>query len=106
MVGSASIDNFIIIVDTHICMDISFDPTKRDQTIENRGLDFADAGKVFIGKTITVEDNRRDCGEIRFITAGHLNGRCVVLVWAQRGESRRIISMRHAHADEEKNWFG
>src|ERR1700674_5235937 len=38
-------------------------------------------------------------------TAGHLNGRCVVLVWTPRGEARRIISMRYAHADEETRWF-
>lgn len=33
-------------------------------------------------------------------------GRCVILVWTPRGEARRIISMRHAHADEEARWFG
>ena len=87
-------------------MDISFDPAKRAATLEHRGLDFADAGLVFAGVTITVQDTRRDYGEDRYITAGHLRGRCVVLVWTPRGEARRIISMRHAHADEEARWFG
>jgi uncharacterized DUF497 family protein len=87
-------------------MDISFDPAKRDETLRNRGLDFADAGKVFMGTAITVVDRRFDYGETRYITAGYLDGRCVVLVWTTRHGSRRIISMRHTHADEEKNWFG
>jgi uncharacterized protein len=31
-------------------MDISFDPAKRDKTLAERGLDFADAGLVFAGR--------------------------------------------------------
>lgn len=86
-------------------MDISFDPVKRGETLRNRGLDLADAGLVFMGRTITVQDDRFDYGEDRFITAGHLMGRCVVLVWTPRDASRRIISMRNAHAREEAAWF-
>jgi len=84
-------------------VDISFDPAKRAKTLEERGLDFADAGLVFAGITATIEDDRRNYGEQRFITAGHLHGRRVVLVWTHRPGSRRIISMRHSHADEA--WF-
>jgi uncharacterized DUF497 family protein len=86
-------------------VDISFDLGKRADTLKHRGLDLADAGIVFAGRTVTVQDERRAYGEDRFITAGHLNGRCVVLVWTPRGEARRIISMRYAHADEETRWF-
>ena len=86
-------------------MDISFDPNKRAETLRTRGLDFADAGTVFAGRTVTVQDVRRDYAEERFITAAYLSGRCVVLVWTPRDGSRRIISMRHAHAREEAAWF-
>ncbi len=89
-----------------IVVDISFDPAKRDATLSNRGLDLADAGRVFETATVTVEDTRFEYGEVRYITAGHLVGRCVVLVWTPRGGTRRIISMRHAYADEEEAWFG
>ncbi len=87
-------------------MDISFDPDKRAATLRHRGLDFADAGRVFAGRTITIQDRHRDCGEDRFITARHLGQRCVVLVWTPRGGARRIISMRFAHDEEENRWFG
>lgn len=86
-------------------MDISFDPAKRAVNLNKHGLDLADAGTVFMGRVATKRDDRQDYGEDRYITAGHLNGRCVVLVWTLRGESRRIISMRYAHASEEKKWF-
>jgi len=91
---------------TLIAVDVSFDPAKRALTLRNRGLDFADAGLVFTGITITIDDARRDYGEERRITAGYLAGRCVVVVWTPRAGSRRIISMRHAHANEERAWFG
>jgi uncharacterized protein len=86
-------------------MKTTFDPAKRDWTIAHRGLDFAvDAEKVFSGDTVTMIDDRFDYGEVRRIGAGFLDGRMVVIVWAQRGTSRHIISMRYCHDKEEKRW--
>jgi uncharacterized protein len=81
---------------------ITFDPSKL--TLKQRALDFAWAGEVFAGLTATIIDDRFDYGETRFITAGHLDGRLVVMVWRQRGEARHVISMRHCHAKQEKIW--
>jgi len=86
-------------------VDISFDPMKRARTLAERGLDFADAGIVFAGVTATLRDTRSDYDEDRYITAGYLSGRRVVLVWTPRDDTRRIISMRFAHESEEKHWF-
>ncbi|MDO9713296.1 BrnT family toxin [Paracraurococcus lichenis] len=85
-------------------MEITFDPAKRARTLADRGLDFRDAVRVFAGNYATIEDRRRNYGEPRYISAGDLDGRLVVLVWTPRGKARRIISMRHAHADEEAEW--
>ncbi|MCA3304043.1 MAG: BrnT family toxin [Roseomonas sp.] len=85
-------------------MRIKFDPAKRAKTLAERGLDFADAAQIFTGLHATLEDARRDYGEKRFISAGFLDGRLVVLVWTPRGAARRIVSMRHAHAEEETRW--
>ena len=85
-------------------MRITFDPAKRAKTLAERGLDFADAGQIFTGLHATLEDTRRDYGERRLISAGLLQGRLVGLVWTPRGAARRIISMRHAHAEEETRW--
>jgi uncharacterized protein len=83
---------------------ITFDPGKRALTLRHRDLDFARATEVFEGDTATIVDDRLDYGETRFITAGRLDGRLVVMVWTQRGEARHIISMRHCHAKEEEIW--
>ena len=83
-------------------MAVTFDPDKREATLLHRGLDFADAGRVFEGDHATWLDDRFDYGEVRRITAGLLDGRMVVFVWTQRGPNRHIISMRHCHAKEER----
>jgi uncharacterized DUF497 family protein len=83
-------------------MRVTFDPAKRARTLAERGLDFADAGKVFAGRHATRESDNSNAGDLRYVTAGYLNDRFVVLVWTPRGEDRHIISMRHGHAKEEK----
>ena len=86
-------------------MVITFDPAKRDWTLQVRGLDFADAEQVFAGPVHTVVDRRFDYGEERCITLGllrkpPLGDRTVVIVWTPRDGTRRIISMRYADAKE------
>lgn len=61
-------------------MKITFDPSKRAVTLQQRGLDMARAADVFEGSTLSVEDNRIDYGETRWITIGHLDRRMVVQV--------------------------
>lgn len=48
-------------------MRITFDPAKRLRTLEERGLDFADASVVFEDTTIELDDSRKDYGERRII---------------------------------------
>ena len=85
-------------------MRITFDPAKRAKTLAERGLDFADAAEVVAGRHTVELDDRRDYCEVRFISAGLLRGRVVVLVWTPRGGARRAISMRHAHEREATEW--
>ena len=81
---------------------ITFDPAKREWTLQKRGLDFADAEIVFAGYTLDVADDRQDYGEARMISVGHLHGRMVVLVRTQRGDDRHMISMRKANEREQE----
>ena len=81
---------------------ISYDPTKRERVLKDRGLDFEDARIVFDGMTVEVEDRRRDYGETRMICFGLLAGRLVVVGYTPRGEVRHIFSMRKANAREQR----
>jgi uncharacterized protein len=86
-------------------VEIEFDPTKRDWTLRKRGLDFAKAGRIFDEFELTVEDEREDYGEDRFLTLGLLDGKVVVCVWTWRGEARRIISLRRAEKNEREVYY-
>ena len=86
-------------------MKITSDPAKRAATLAERGLDFEDAAEVFQGDTLDFPDDRRDYGELRMVTVGHLRGRMVIVVWTPRGNARHVISMRKANA-REKARFG
>jgi uncharacterized protein len=82
-------------------MRLSYDPAKREATLAERGLDFADAALVFAGATLEIEDLRRNYGETRIICYGRLEGRIVVVGYTPRGAVRHVFSMRKANEREQ-----
>lgn len=87
-------------------MRITYDLPKRAATLEHRGLDFDDAPAVFAGPHLEIEDDRKDYGEIRWITVGWLGDQLVAVVWTPRDDARRIISMRKCNARERERYEG
>lgn len=85
-------------------MEIEYDPEKRLRTLLERGLDMADAFRVFETVHTTAEDDRFVYDETRFITVGYLNDRMVVVVWTFRFGIRRIISLRKANEREQEKF--
>ena len=85
-------------------MAITFDPAKREVILKERGIDVLDAAKVFAGATATWIDDRFDYGETRYLTAGLLADRMVLIAWTRRDNSRRVISMRYCHAKEVRKF--
>jgi uncharacterized DUF497 family protein len=85
---------------------ITFDPKKRAKTLKERKLDFKDASRVFDGYTLDDIDDRFDYDEERNITVGALGQKVVVIVWTEAGDNtRRVISMRQANAEEENHYW-
>ncbi len=84
---------------------ITYDPDKRMITLKERHLDFEDACELFAGVHYTRQDDRKDYGEIRKISTGLLAGNVVIVVWTERDDSRRIISMRKADRDERGEYY-
>jgi uncharacterized DUF497 family protein len=85
-------------------MALEWDELKREATLEERDLDFADAEIVFDGEVYELEDDRFDYGETRYQTIGRLNEKIVMLVWTLRGTRRRIISMRVCNETERRRY--
>ena len=82
-------------------MRITFDPTKRDKALSERGLDFDDAELSFSGVTLEVEDTRKDYDETRVMCYGLLEGRMIVVGYTPRGADRQVFSMRKANDREQ-----
>ena len=62
----------------------------------------ARAWAVLGGPTLTVEDDRQDYGEVRFITIGFLDDAMVVHVGTPRDDAYRVISMGRANERERR----
>ncbi len=86
-------------------MNFEWDDKKCQSNIKKHGIDFVDASVIFKGYTLTIEDDRYDYGEERFITFGILDGRVVAVVHTETEESIRIISIRKATKYEEKAYL-
>ena len=86
-------------------MNFEWGDTKRKSNIKKHGIDFIDAPMIFAGYTLTIEDDRYNYGEERFVTFGILDGRVVVVVHTETENSIRIISIRKATKHEEKAYF-
>ena len=70
-----------------------------------RKVPFCKGLTIFRCYTITIEDDRKDYGEERFVTFGMMEGRVVAVVHTERGDSIRIISIRKATKYEQKTYF-
>jgi uncharacterized DUF497 family protein len=82
-------------------MNFEWDDIKRKSNIKKHGIDFINALIIFDGYTLTIEADRYNYGEERFITFGILDGRVVVVVHTENDDSIRIISIRRATKYEE-----
>jgi uncharacterized DUF497 family protein len=81
-------------------MKLDWDEDKRQATLAHRELDFVDCVEVFADVTFEFPDTRKDYGEARTVCIGFLKNRMVAVVYTQRGDTRRIISMRKCNDRE------
>lgn len=77
---------------------IEFDPAKDEANVAKHGVSLALAAEFEIHRVI--EDDRRDYGERRFRAFGLVRGIAHCLVFTQRGQHIRAISLRRAHRKE------
>jgi uncharacterized DUF497 family protein len=82
-----------------------WDEDKRLTNLRKHAIDFIDAVAVFDGVFVTIEDERFEYEEPRFVTLGSLKGRIIAVVHVERGEITRIISARKASSHEQEIYF-
>jgi uncharacterized protein len=81
-----------------------WDEAKSRRNLRERGFDFEFATRIFDGPRIEEEDLRRDYGERRIAATGKIEDVIFVVVYTQRGGSRRIISARPAKKKERDEY--
>jgi uncharacterized DUF497 family protein len=86
-------------------MRVTFDARKRQVNLKVHGYDFLDAQKVFEGATVTIEDDRFNYAEQRFLTLGFLDGVAVSIAHTETDEHIHVISFRRATRNEEAILF-
>jgi uncharacterized DUF497 family protein len=86
-------------------MRFSWTEAKRQLNLQQHGLDFVDAARVFDGPTYTYEDDRFDYSEQRFVTLGLLEEVVVSIVHTETPRLIRIISLRKATKHEQTIFF-
>ncbi len=86
-------------------MKFEWNERKNKANIDKHGFDFSDAYRIFDLPMAVELDQRDDYGEDRWIGAGLLDGRVVVVIYTEPdGQTVRIISLRKALSYERRNY--
>ena len=83
-------------------MNIEFDPAKDAVNVAKHGVSMALAERICWPDVLCMPDSRRDYGELREIGFAVIDERLYVVVFVQRGEKMRIVSLRKANRREVK----
>ena len=85
-------------------MEFEFDAGKSERNRSERGFGFGFAARIFLSRTL-VSFARAESGEIRIKAVGRIDDTCYVVIFADEGEIRRIISARRANQKERQQWL-
>ncbi len=86
-------------------MEFEWDESKRSSNIRKHGIDFLNIPDVFTRSILTIEDDRFDYGEERFVTFGLLQGQVVAVVHTESEGCIRIISARKVSKYEQETYL-
>jgi len=85
-------------------MRIEFDPAKDASNREKHGLSLAVAAELDWDASLVWVDERFGYGEVRMIALAPDTGILYYVAFVDRGETRRIISLRKANRREVKHY--
>jgi len=81
-------------------MKIIYDDAKDAANQSKHGLSLSEAAKLEWDEALVWHDTRRDYGEVRMIALGAIDERLYCVVYVDREDTRRIISLRKANYRE------
>lgn len=81
-------------------MQIAFDEAKDALNKSKHGLSLSGAAKLEWADALIWQDTRRDYGEARMIALGVIGARLYCVIYVDREDARRVISLRKANQRE------
>jgi uncharacterized DUF497 family protein len=81
-------------------MELTFDPIKDRANQAKHGVSLAAAARLDWDRAIDWEDTRRNYQERRICALAPIGNRLYYVVYVDRDETRRVISLRKANARE------
>ena len=85
-------------------MHISYDPDKDATNIAKHGLSLAQAAQLDWDTLIAIPDTRHNYGESRMTGYAFIGTRLYCLIFVDRNDTRRIISLRKTNNREKANY--
>ena len=82
-------------------MKITFDEEKDALNKSKHGLPLSEAEKLEWDDALIWQDTRRDYGEVRMIALCAIGERLYCVVYVDRDDARRVISLRKANNKEK-----
>ena len=84
-------------------MRFTWDEAKREGNLAKHRLDLLEARQLFDGRPVFTYPSPRD-DEARFVSVGVLEDRMVAVVWLEREDGIRLISLRRARDGEKRTY--
>ena len=85
-------------------MDIDFDPDKDATNLSKHGVSLAAAAQLDWDAALVWIDDRADYGELRIVALAPIGDRLFFVVFVDRDQARRIISLRRANRREVNHY--
>jgi uncharacterized DUF497 family protein len=82
-------------------MELEWDERKRAANLHKHGFDFADAFLIFEGGHLLLP-TRPGSDAVRFLAVGRIGPDYVALVYTERDDAIRVISLRRARHGERR----
>ena len=82
----------------------TFDPAKEVVNLAKHGISLAEAARLDWDNALVSLDDRLEYGELRQVALAPMDGRLWVVVFTDRPEGRRVISLRKANLREYRRY--
>lgn len=84
-------------------MRFEWDNKKSEENEKNHGVPLSFGCQLWESRVVTFKANRN--GERRRFSTGMIGGECWVVIWEDKGEARRLISVRLATTKKERSTY-